>query len=505
VRWLTKQIANRIYGGKDISIRLIEEDFIPPLKKYQQLPKDIKKQLEEFDSITELNYFLADVVNDSSLELASEDELGFLGEKNGWRLYMPHTTAASCELGKTNGKSDTTWCTARTDKSNLFLNYTFRSAKQEKIKLYYVIKTGVSASKNPKAKMSIGVLDGEIVFDTGDGGLTVDADNNSLTEKQFRNIVGNDTADYFLSIIEKDKENEHPSIIEVRSLMQDVEKFRKKLSSFKDEDLKEDFIINVLKVFQDENIPIDILELFMENATPKIAAFLLGTKKLPDNLKLKLAKHEDLDIVRQVAYQKNLSKETLLYLANYPYHEIRRIIAMREDVPASIIVKLSKDPDRNVAYMARTNPAYPNSRIKYISSDAWQNPDILPKIIKFANLEQKKKIAKNSSTPLQVLMQLAKTTQDRELLDLIISHPKMTNRLKNTLDKEHNLYEAKLNHILFEQDETTIDLPTDEEIFEFILSELPDVTISTSRKNMIFFKLFDVGLGLLIKDFCEVF
>ena len=100
-----------------------------------------------------------------------------------WFVAMPHTTRASCALGK-----NTQWCTARTKSQNLFLNYVGRP--DEDIILFYVIKRRGNPVRSQFDKMSVGFTEGEEVFDQGEGTITVTAGNNSLSQDQFEKILG---------------------------------------------------------------------------------------------------------------------------------------------------------------------------------------------------------------------------------------------------------------------------------------------------------------------------
>lgn len=155
-----------------------------------------------------------------------------------WFVAMPHTTRASCALGK-----NTEWCTARTKSQNLFLNYVGRP--DEDIILFYVIKRRGNPVRNQFDKMSVGFTEGEQAFDQGEGTITVTANNNSLSQEQFEKILGKTTADYFLQTMKnksKELNGKHPAKKEVEEISKNFDSFISKVQTFKGEDEKKDFL-----------------------------------------------------------------------------------------------------------------------------------------------------------------------------------------------------------------------------------------------------------------------
>ena len=70
----------------------------------------------------------------------------------------------------------------------LFRSYIAR--EDSDIVLFYVIKKGVNASKNPWAKLSIGFINGEPEFMGTSGGVTVNASNEGFRYEQFKSVLG---------------------------------------------------------------------------------------------------------------------------------------------------------------------------------------------------------------------------------------------------------------------------------------------------------------------------
>ena len=237
-KWLTRQIKTL----KIASFQTIKEDYIPILKQYEKL-KNKLKPIDAYKNIQEIVYDLEDLKQKSGgLSGGSEDELGILLDDGEWIVAMPHTTEASCELGK-----GTTWCTARTDSQNLFLNYVGRG---QGIILFYVIKKNGNPRSNPNDKMSIGFINGEAKFNQGEGNISVNAANQNLTQKNFEHIVGPDKANHFLQIMQEKAnklEGKHPAEEEMKRYASNVEAYKSKLKSFRQHDAAVDFILLIME------------------------------------------------------------------------------------------------------------------------------------------------------------------------------------------------------------------------------------------------------------------
>ncbi len=141
-KWLAKQIAN----NPSLIFQNVKEDYIPVLVSYNKnlkKPKIKDVNLDNVSDVQELNSILNSLGSEICFT-ATEAELGKVTEKDGWEVFLPHTTEASIVLGKRYcGKRDNTWCTTREDGKNLFLNY----AVFDKVALFYVIKKGQCADR----------------------------------------------------------------------------------------------------------------------------------------------------------------------------------------------------------------------------------------------------------------------------------------------------------------------------------------------------------------------
>lgn len=349
VKWITGQLKQL----PDLSLQQIIEDYIPPLLSVQKNKEKFDPNfLESLQSIEELNKALSQKASSGGLAATvPEEHLGKLAEENGWILYMPHTTEASCEIGKTGGRRDTTWCTTRPDSSNMFLQYS--ASPNSNIILFYVIKKGVNAETDPHAKMSVGFIDGEPKFSQGAGGVSVNASNNNLDQKKFEQVLGKDLASKFLQIMQEKAgslKGEHPAKDEFRKLVQNPVAFQTKIGGFaKDEngrELRRNFIEAVVGY---------------KETTPEIFNIL--------------ARDPDIDVhVRQVvARNRKTPPETLTFLARGPDKYIRWNVAQNPKTPRETLTALAGDRDKDVRWWVAGNLKTPPETLTALAADTDEN------------------------------------------------------------------------------------------------------------------------------------
>jgi hypothetical protein len=127
------------------------------------------------------------------VEIKPEEFIGKVGE---WNIWLPKTQETSAKIAGYDEKTKdprTTWCTARTKGSNLFYHYISR--KNLILFLFYIIKDNPSENND---WLSVGFsgnkdegLDSiEPIFDSKNGGITVNRANVGLDESSFEQILG---------------------------------------------------------------------------------------------------------------------------------------------------------------------------------------------------------------------------------------------------------------------------------------------------------------------------
>jgi len=417
VQWLTKQLKQL----PDLSLQQVIEDYIPPLLSLQKNKEKFEPNfLENLQTIEKLNQALKQKVSSDEMAV-SEEQFGKLAEENGWILYMPHTTEASCEIGKTGGRRDTTWCTTRPDPSNLFLQY---SASHDKsIILFYIIKKGVNAETDPYAKMSVGFIDGKPKFNQGAGGVSVNAKNNNLSQKKFEQVLGKDLATKFLQIMQEkigSLKGEHPAKDEFRKLVQNPVAFQAKLDSFaEDEDgqeLRRNFIQGAIEY--KETTP-EVLAVLSKDKDLGVRLMAAKNPKTPREVLTALAGDEYVYVRYEVVENPNTPREVLTALAGDKDEYVRRRIAENPNTPREVLTVLAVDKDEIVRYAVAKNPktlpetlaVLARDKDEYVRRAVAGNPNTPPEILAALTGDDDtyvvRSVAANPNTPPETLTALA--------------------------------------------------------------------------------------------------
>ena len=451
VKWITGQLKQL----PDLSLQQVIEDYIPPLLSLQKNKEKFDPNfLENLQSIEELNKSLNQKVSSDEMAV-SEEQFGKLAEENGWILYMPHTTEASCEIGKTGGRRDTTWCTTRPDSSNMFLQYS--ASPDRNIILFSVVKKGVNAEKDTHAKMSVGLIDGKPKFNQGAGGVSVNAKNNNLTQKKFEEVLGKDLASRFLKIMQEKAvglKGEHPAKDEFRKLVQNPVAFQAKIDGFaEDEDgqeLRRNFIENALgyketspelfttlardkdehvrhTVAENPNTPREVLTALSGDKDETVRSFVARNPKTPPETLAALAGYGNTAIQIAVAQNPNTPPEVLTALAalSKPKDEYARIaVARNPNTPPEVLIALAKDTE----YVRRGVAANPNTP-----------PKALIDLAKYFDEDIRLNVAKNSNTPPEVLADLS-VDADEYARTAVAANPKTPPKALAALAKDKDKY-----------------------------------------------------------------
>jgi len=486
-KWLAKQILNKFKNVEEASknvekaFKNVKEDYIPVLVSYN---KNLKKpeikdiNLDNVSDIQQLNSILNSLGSEICI-IATEAELGKVTEKDGWEVFLPHTTEASIVLGKRYcGKRDNTWCTTREDGENLFLNY----AIIDKVALFYVIKKGQCADRrNPEYKMSVGFVNGEPKFNMGSGNITVDAANENLTFERFQQVLGEELADEFLEEMKQRMGvlgNEPPALKEMEMLVATPEKFKKKFEGYKDNEIGDaarkqfaDFALEsnktspeVIKylatvkyndvreyIAENPNTPAEAFKILAGDEdkyirssvaknpnTPEEAFKILATDKdhyvrqyvaknpnTPTEALELLAGDEEKYIRGYVALNPNTPAEALKILAGDEEKYIRGYVAINPKTPEETLIQLARDKAGNVRQYVAINPNTPAEAFKILAGD--EKPDV------------REYVAKNPNTPAEALELLSKD-EDFYVRQYVAKNPNTPEEALELLSKDEDFY-----------------------------------------------------------------
>lgn len=181
-----EDVGQAIASFKKVSKKIPEFGLSPDIKNFKS-PGELRRAYAK----TQGRVVAEDLEKESTL----------IGEYGPWEVRMPHSREASCEIG-----SGTTWCTAISGRgNNLFYNY-IAGGQQYGVPviLYYVRyinKESMFGSKLPDEafkKISIGYQGDKIFWPeeqenpaAGDGMITVNANNSSVTKQKFQSVINN--------------------------------------------------------------------------------------------------------------------------------------------------------------------------------------------------------------------------------------------------------------------------------------------------------------------------
>ena len=391
----------KVRGGEPI------EDIIGDVLYFRK--QDIQKKLKDngfetnlstkhYKSVTDLRRLLMDTQEADDLDskddnaLQDSNQVQTLGKVGKWSILMPITQKGSiaCDIST----KDTTWCTTKSKGQNLFYSYVGR--KDEDIILFYVMdysRTPNLTGKDADARLSIGFLNGQPVLRGQSGGLSVNAENNGVTEAGLRAYLGSDY-DRIMSILQ-DKANEvgtdHPAKLMFKKAAQNPRLLKKLVKDYKPEE-KLDFYNQVL---EQEDISPGVLLFLSRDESIEIRQIVAKNPSTPPEALLVLSKDEAIIIRRIVAENPNTPIQVLLDLSKDNVVGVRSSVAKNPNTPTEVLLVLSKNKDRRtIRKSLAKNPSTPPEALLILSKDAdWRI---------------RSWVAENPSTPPEVLLALSK-------------------------------------------------------------------------------------------------
>ncbi len=348
-----KQLALREHEPEEEILDLAEEF----LRKKDYLRGQIGRtpDINQFKTSPELRAFL--MQHATSLRIIDVQkaaaEAAVIYDSPNWLVVLPESLEASIHYGK-----GTTWCTARTDGSNLFYNYV--GSTYTPILLYYMLNKRDTTSA--VRKLSLGIINGQPVYQGG-GGITVDADNGGVDEAGFRRLLGAEFDPIFNAVHQHSvRLGKHPALQHLEMLLQHPAKFRKYFKAL-DKDAQLPFVQMCLK------------------------------SEVPDSIVAILCRESPTDVRVAVAKHYRIKPEYLLLLAQDKEPVVRAAVAANYNAPLEFLPTLAKDPDPTVRAATAAN---------YNAS-----PEILPTLAGDPATLVRVAAAANRNTPLEILPTLA--------------------------------------------------------------------------------------------------
>jgi hypothetical protein len=440
ILWLTEHM----YKNK-LTLKLVEEDYIP-LLRFHLYNQDILSPINTYSTISELNTDIESLGEES--ETISEKELDIFFEKDGWLLAMPHTTKASCLLGK-----QTEWCTARTKSQNLFLSYVGKF--YEDVILFYVIKIDGNPKKNPNDKLSIGFRDGKPEFEGNFGGITVNASNKEIDVEKFGEIVGNELAQEMLIKMDEKSQSikgKHPAKKEMERIARSLDRYRNKIGEFKNSDELEDFKSQMAEYPVIEEIQYILARddssevtynlssnqylteavqdaLYLRPNDEQIEAALARNPTLFESVQIKISRRSDIYLLKSLAKNKGITEKVQLILLEKKIIPVIKELAKNSSITKKVqqkIIDLTNDTNthssaaRHILEELATNPNLHESTQIDISNNIERSAVIT--LAGNPNLSEKVQLKIANSHDETVQSTLAKNTNITEATQLILAN-----------------------------------------------------------------------------------
>ena len=437
-------------------------DAVKAVKAFDQAKALLKSKKKNTDiyaykSIQGLEDVLAAVgPSRGEKEREAEGEAIHLGQFGDWKVEVPLTMKAACQLGK-----GTDWCIARTRAANLFMRY----VEQPNTILVVLTRKGADSKEDPTAKLNVGFEGGSPSFELASGvlgGITVDAANEGLTEERFKEILGQQYQPIMRAMqAQVDKMGGvHPARTAFEKRKAEEErlaaikqaKFEKKKAEVealaqdgaKNMDLHQEytakfrgthkwFEIYTKKVVQSDPIP-EVIDSILEDmrALPGTVLFALAEnpRTSPEILDRLLEKTQRLgrpnaDIAVTIASNPNASPEVLTLLSTVGDSLTRSKVAKHKSTPPEVLVALIDDVSYSVVEQLAQRKDLPKSIAMRLTDHksakvrywlAWGTrgaPEVLVKLASDEEEGVRREVAQHVETPIEALKILVKDPEPR--------------------------------------------------------------------------------------------
>ena len=433
-------------------------DAVKAVQAFDQAKALLKTKKKNTDiyaykSIQDLEDVLAAVgPSRGEKEREAEGEAIHLGQFGDWKVEVPLTMKAACQLGK-----GTDWCIARTKAANLFMRY----VEQPNTILIILTRKGVDSKEDPTAKLNVGFKESSPVFGKYPGGITVDAANNGITEERSEEILGQQYQPIMRVMqAQVDKMGGvHPARAEFEKRRAEEDrlraikqaKFEKRkaevealaLDGAKNMDLHQEytakfrgthkwFEIYTKKVVQSDPIP-EVVDSILEDwrALPATVVFALAENprtdpEILDRLFEKTQGPGGSALAVTIASNPNASPEVLTLLSTVGDSLTRSKVAEHKSAPLEVLVALIDDVSYHVVERLAQRGDLPKSIAMRLADHesamvrrwlAWgtrrHTPEVLIKLASDEDERVRREVAQHLNAPLEALKILVKDPEPR--------------------------------------------------------------------------------------------
>ena len=360
------------YNSSEQWRQAVDEKF-PPQKRKWKIPSDASTMtVDDMETLLAMSQRKKQNVDVRATSNVEQDRIGKIGP---WNLWMPTTRENSCEIAgydPATMEPHTTWCTARTSGSNLFYNY----VSKPNVILFYIIREN---AQNANDRLSIGFVNKKPYLAGENGGLTVNGENNGLTEENLRQILGSSYESIMskLSSVASSMSGQHPAAKKIDEAAQSFQAFQSMMNGLSKEEA-------------------DDLKMYIVN------------KNLSDEVATQLAQDKNSFIRLSIARNYNTSTSVLAQLAQDAEFQIRANVAKHSNTSPIILARLAQDKETTVR--------------AYTALNVMASLELLTLLAQDEDASVRECVAKNLNTSTELLVRLArdKNTLVREN---VANHP----------------------------------------------------------------------------------
>ncbi len=412
------------YNSSEQWRRAVDAEF--PNRKWKNPADVMTMSADDMETLLAMSQRKKQNVDISQVSNVEQDRIGKVGP---WNLWMPTTKENSCQIAgydPATMKPYTTWCTARTTGSNLFYSYVGR----EGIILFYLIKDDAKSSSD---RLSVGFVNGKPVLSGEHGDVSVDGDNDGLTEEDLESLLGGhyDQIMSTLQNVANKHEGNHPALKKIVEATYSVEALKNLIKGLSQQE-QDDLSCMIAK----QRTVVDEVALYLMHISENVRVVLAANRVMSSNVLTKLSTYTDeVEVQYSVAMHENTPASVLKQQATSAFASTRVWVAKNPNTPIDVVSSLlyDKNEDVRIAVAERKIPIeclkiLANDISSYVRGAVASNPrtprDLLYKFMN-GSLIVLSHLARNPALPRDIFEALSNDYSDkvRERIGLNKSTP----------------------------------------------------------------------------------
>ncbi len=320
---------------------------------------------------------------DTSYTLPTEDLVAKVGS---WNIWLPSSRENSCKIAGYDPvtlKPFTTWCTARTEGSNLFYNYVGADTM-----LFYIIKDNPTSDDD---WLSVGFINGRPILNGNYGGISVNRNNKGLTKLALNSILGGNYETIMKIMQNKNNslDNKSPAQIKIEEAATDINKFKSLIKGNTESEAR-DLKLKILQITKNKEILAELAKDSDKHIKIDVAQ---NPNTNPETLE-QLAKDYDMDVLYLIAKNPNTNQEALAILAEYGDKDVREAVAEHPNTNQETLAMLATDSNKYIKMNVAENPNTNSETLTILAGDS--DEDVRELAIRALEKRRSKQASHNS-------------------------------------------------------------------------------------------------------------